>query len=287
MYQNPSSANQTPAPPETKTTSDELRSNVDPMWSSSSQPLRNRTAIINTITLETNANTLFELGAKYIQGRVVKQDYKLAFKCFLRAGALGCIPAIYNIGIIYRDGIGVNVNSAEAARYLKQAAEKGYANAQNALAVMILDGTADGAYDLAINWLTRAANQNLAEAQFNLAILYLEGTQISQDLNLAAAWFAEADELNHAESQYMLGLFYLKGVGVIQDKCKAINLFRKAAAQGHTDAGRILVFIESRDKEAANVADELLLPVALYLPVASPSAPAVEELLDISHQYPH
>ncbi len=286
MYRNPSSANLAPAPQIVKTTPKELRSDVDPMWTSTSRPLGTNIAIMAKIMSETNANTLFELGAKYIQGRVVKRDYTLAFECFLRAAALGYIPAIYNIGIIYRDGMGMNVDYAEATRYLKQAAEQGYANAQNALAVMILDGTAEGAYDLAINWLTRAANQNLAEAQFNLGMLYLQGTGMSQNLNLAAAWFAEADELNHHESQYMLGLFYLKGIGVIQDKDTAIHLFRRAAAQGHTDACRILVFIESRDKEAANVADELLLPVALYLPVASDPAPAAEALLALSRQAP-
>jgi TPR repeat protein len=79
------------------------------------------------------------------------------------------------LGWRYKYGEGVKKDLAKAVEWLRQAAEQGYAPAQNALGFCYEFG--DGVEkDLkkAIEWYTKAAEQGDARAQNNLALCIKE-----------------------------------------------------------------------------------------------------------------
>lgn len=129
---------------------------------------------------------------------------------------------------------------------LRQDAEAGDAEAQNALGTLFYTGEAiskdaegnimDNDLESAAGWFYRAAEQGHAGAQFNLGLLYAEGHGVPQDSAKAVEWFAKAAEQGNVDAQNNLGVMYLVGEGVLKDVNKAIEWFEKAAAQGNEEA---------------------------------------------------
>ena len=80
------------------------------------------------------AESIAQLGNAYDFGfcRLAKDDAAAA-SWYTRAADLGHAIAQYNLGIFYRDGMGVEQNLAEALRRFRQAAEQGDAGAQGAI----------------------------------------------------------------------------------------------------------------------------------------------------------
>ena len=62
-----------------------------------------------------------------------KSDAK-AVALYRLAAAAGHAGALFNLGICFRDGLGVPQDLAEAARLWRQAADKGHTSAEAALA---------------------------------------------------------------------------------------------------------------------------------------------------------
>jgi len=101
------------------------------------------------------------LGAIYLAGREIPQDYAEALLWYRKAANQGYAEAQFYLGVMYERGQGVPLNFAEAVKWYRKAADQGY-----------------------------------AEAQYNLEILYAMGGGVAQDfvqahtwLNLAASHF--------------------------------------------------------------------------------------------------
>ena len=126
-----------------------------------------------------------------------------------------------------------NADYSSALIQYRQAAEQGYAPAQNAIGVAynLGDGVLKDEAQAAI-WFRKAAEQGNAPAQSNLAVAYEFGRGVAQDILQAAAWHRKAAEQGFADSQVTLGFYYEKGLGVEKDDAKAVVWFRKAAEQG-------------------------------------------------------
>ena len=110
-------------------------------------------------------------------------------------------PAMTLIGEIYRDGVSVKADPAEAARWYRQAAATGFAPAQNQLGWLYANGLGVTQDDtVAADWFRRAADQGYAPAQSNLGELVYYGRGQKQDTEAAVAWFraAAAGGLAHA-----------------------------------------------------------------------------------------
>ena len=70
------------------------------------------------------------------EGLGVDQDDTEAARWYLKAAEQGIPLAQYHLGMMYRKGEGVAQDDAEAARWLLKAAEQGIATAQFNLGVM-------------------------------------------------------------------------------------------------------------------------------------------------------
>ena len=67
-------------------------------------------------------------------------DYGSALSCFLKAAERGSAYAQYHLGLMYKNGLGVQQSDTEAVKWYQKAAEQGDADAQNNLGVMYRKG---------------------------------------------------------------------------------------------------------------------------------------------------
>lgn len=136
---------------------------------------------------------LFEIGARYTDGRGVTSDFSEAAKWYQLAADRGFAPAQYRLANLYEKGTGVPRDISTAKRLYQQAADAGNASAMHNLAVLFASG-ADGGQDYAkaVEWFSKAAEFGVSDSQFNLAILYARGNGVQQDLETSYKWFAIA-----------------------------------------------------------------------------------------------
>jgi TPR repeat protein len=81
-------------------------------------------------------------------------------------------------------------------------------------------------------WIRKAAEQGFAEAQRDLGGLYETGKGVPQDSTEAAKWYRAAAEQGNASAQLNLGALYLVGEGVPKDYSESYFWVKVAAATG-------------------------------------------------------
>ena len=151
-------------------------------------------------------------------------DFDTAFKEWSEAAGEGDPRAQYGLGIMYRNGDGVEADAGKAAE-----------------------------------WLGKSAGQGFAGAQFNLAVMYQKGAGVDQDDERAAALYLAADLQGMAQAQYNLGVLHQLGMGVTRDLVEAYVWFTMAGLQGNmsgaTASNRIAEALsgEERDRGVARV----------------------------------
>ena len=143
----------------------------------------------------------FELGQKYYHGEGVKQDYKEAFKCYMRSAEQGYDGAMCNLGLMYSRGYGVRQSYSEAAK-----------------------------------WYAMAAEIDFPEALHNLGMLYCEGRGVPRDMDKAVELWYRAAEKGFELSQLNLGIMYLSE----GNREEAVKWLKKAAEKGNEEAISIL-----------------------------------------------
>lgn len=158
--------------------------------------------------------TEFERGVNaYLAG-----DYETALQMWRPLADQGDSSAMFNIGVMYSQGLGVLHRPNVAFKWYQRAAEKGY-----------------------------------APAQFNLGLAYRRGTGVQKNVEQAIHWWQKSALQGHLHAQYNLGTLYWLGEGVAQDTDKAIAWFKSAADSGNANAIQILARI---GEEQAGVQNE-------------------------------
>jgi len=97
--------------------------------------------------------------------------------------------ALYNIGICYENGFGVDTNLIEAYKYYDLAVEQGNADIQYEVAVRY---ESLKYYDKAFKYYKLAANQGHAKAQYKLGKCYYDCQGVKQDYREAFKYFRDA-----------------------------------------------------------------------------------------------
>lgn len=80
-----------------------------------------------------NADAQHDLGAIYIKGIGVEQDYKKAFYWFKKSAEQDNPDAQYYLGVMYQDGDGVKQNTKKAIYWLTLSTLNGHKEAQKEL----------------------------------------------------------------------------------------------------------------------------------------------------------
>ena len=118
----------------------------------------------------------------------------------------GLSIARFNLGCFYATVR--EQRDADAARWLRDAAEQGVNDAQNALGVMHAAGRGVPRDDAeAEKWFTKAAEDGLAVAQYNLGAVCAERGDDAE----ARSWFRRSTEESDPLAQSALGFLYAEG----------------------------------------------------------------------------
>lgn len=180
-----------------------------------------------------DAQELFDLSLKYLDGVGVEKDDVIAMECLNKAISLNHAPSYNLMGICYRDGDGVKHDDKKAFEFFKKSAELGYVSGQRNLADCYYDG--DGvSLDLskAIYWYTKSAEQGNNFAQGSLGYCYLTGHGVEKDYNKAVDWFQKSADKDNNFSQTNLGECYYHGLGVEKNHNIALEWFEKSSEKG-------------------------------------------------------
>jgi localization factor PodJL len=160
--------------------------NIDTLPASISPSLR-------TAALANDPAALYELGARYAEGRRVQQSMPEAVRWLERAAGAGFAPAQFRLASLNEKGEGLKKDLQAARRLYLAAAGKGHAKAMHNLAVLYAEGI-DGKpdYHAASEWFRKAANYGVTDSQYNLAILFARGIGVQANLAESYRWFALA-----------------------------------------------------------------------------------------------
>ncbi|GMQ90332.1 MAG: hypothetical protein BMS9Abin10_0699 [Gammaproteobacteria bacterium] len=167
------------------------------------------------------------------QSAMGQGDFELAGLRLTLLAEQGHREAQYLLGIAYGSGLGVTLDTREAARWYERAAAGGHRDAQYNLGVAYSMGigvAVDSAR--AVNWWQKAAARGSTDAQFNLGLMYAQGEGVTQDMLEASKWWLKAALQGDAAAQYALGLMYVRGDGIAQDLNKALKWWFLSASQG-------------------------------------------------------
>jgi TPR repeat protein len=176
-----------------------------------------------------NAREQYELGKMYYEGRGVALDLTEAAKWYRESAEQGDADAQLRLGRMYQYGNGVALDLVEAAKWFRKSASQGNASAQFALGSIYQYGTGVE-LDLteAAKWYRKSAEQGDALAQFALGHMHYTGKGVSLDLTEAARWYRESASQGNALSQFWLGTMYSDGQGVALDPVEAAKWYERA-----------------------------------------------------------
>jgi len=175
--------------------------------------------------------------------------------------------ALYALGILNRDGLGVPRDLAKARQAFLWAGEAGHIEALFAAADMLSNGSG-GATDIDAAHATYAQVVSLCQsalkiggegdnsdiiatdirtaAQYWIGNLYLHGGGgLERNAVAASLWFANAANSGLGPAQYELGRLYLHGRGVSLDREQALAWLEDAAAQGAEGAAEEIARIKN------------------------------------------
>lgn len=180
----------------------------------------------------------------------VPRDPPQALEYFSQAASSGNVQSLYNMGLMYSNGIGVDKNGTKAKESFEKAISLGGEQSYSGLAFLHLHGIGvKKNATKAIEYFEKAAATGNAEAESNLGALYLE--ELKNDKK-AAKYFRMAAQKKQLSAMYNLGVLYLRGIEVnsscveileyILELCsrvdklnlreKALNLYKRGDLEG-------------------------------------------------------
>ncbi len=158
------------------------------------------------------------------------------------AAAEGGDPdALYGMGVIYEDGMGVAQDYILARQYYALAAEKDFPHAYFRLGILYQHGLGtDASMEKAAGYYRRAADLGLTEAMLWLGELHLDGGELVQSDRLAFSYFYLARDRGDPQGACRLGDLYREGRGTDLSPEKAAEMYREAAEAGWGPAAEAL-----------------------------------------------
>lgn len=152
----------------------------------------------------------YKLARSYLYGsKKVPQDFQEAMRLFCQEAEQGNALAMYDLGRMWADGLGVEADP-DAAREWYRKALNAFLSAEKEL-----------------------PERKKTYLQYRIGKMYLAGLGTEQDYETAALWLERAAEKSHKCAQYTLAGLYVKGQGVEKDLKHAFALYHASAIQGN------------------------------------------------------
>lgn len=149
----------------------------------------------------------YKLARKYLYGsKNTPSDFDKAFRLFLLEAEIGNGLAMHDLGRMYADGLGREIDTALSQEWYQKALT----------AFLSAEGKKPAPY-----------------LQYRIGKMYAAGLGTEQNYEQAASWFSKAVAENHKYAQYSLGSLYYRGNGVAKDYAEALRLYDLSASQGN------------------------------------------------------
>ena len=197
---------------------------------------------IDTVTQSANSGDIISmnrLGVMYRDGIGVDTDISKAMEYFEKASKLGYPEACVNLANIL-NGMG-KINEARA--YYEKASRLG--NVEATLAISQLDETNDE-LEMLKECVIDLANSGNTRAMKLLADMLFYGTIFPKDQKKSIYWYEQCAMANNVQAMYHLGLCFKEGIGTEKNLLNAIEYFERASRFGYVKADLELALIYRR-----------------------------------------
>ena len=174
------------------------------------------------------------IGEIYRDGIAVTQDVAEASHWYRLASGLGDPQAAFQLGVILLDGAPGVPRDAEAAKaQFERAGAKGVGSALYNLGVLALDKSGGHTPDFAAaaEAFRKAAEAGDGNAAYSYGVLLRQGKGAGLDIAEAAKWLKRAADEGIVAGQVEYGIMLFNGVGVARDEAGAAHLFKLAAGR--------------------------------------------------------
>ena len=127
------------------------------------------------------------------------EDLPPEVRITVRTAKEGQAESQYNLGVMYSQGKFMEQNDRKAVYWWRKAAVQGHAMAQNNLAIMYMQGKGglDRSDEEAAKLFRQSAEQGYKEAQHNLAVMLVKGQGVEKNQEEAVEWFRKAAAQGH------------------------------------------------------------------------------------------
>jgi len=195
---------------------------------------------IEAAAFKGQADAQHDLGAIYTAGPGdIAQNFEKANFWFLQAAQKNVPNAIYNLGVLNHQGLGVEQDLDKALYWYREAAKRGHAEAQYNLGISHIEGIGtDYNPALAAGFFERAANNGIVEAAYNLGLIYENGLLGNVKLEEAMLWYNISAEQGNLEAQKAMEQIAQKlqigteDIGKFVERMQQINMSVKGKRAG-------------------------------------------------------
>ena len=130
-------------------------------------------------------------------------------RLFCQEAEQGNALAMYDLGRMWADGLGVEADPDAAKEWYRKA------------------------LDAFLSAEKKLPERKKTYLQYRIGKMYLAGLGTDQDYKTAALWLERAAEKSHKYAQYTLAGLYAKGQGVERDLKRAFSLYHASTIQGN------------------------------------------------------
>ncbi|WP_427846221.1 relaxase/mobilization nuclease domain-containing protein [Desulfitobacterium hafniense] len=169
-------------------------------------------------------NYLYGKDGKNGEGEI-KQDFHKAHQRFTEEARAGNALAMHDLGRMYADGLGIDMNAERSQRWYSKAFRAFEFNATE----NILRDIGDRRKEAYMAYIR-------TYSEYRLGKMLAAGLGVTQNYEEAADWFKKAVRENHKYAQYSLAGLYYHGLGVEQSFSEALALYKKSSEQGNAYA---------------------------------------------------
>lgn len=178
-----------------------------------------------------NSWSLNNLGLFYRDGLGVKKDLDKAFYYIAKSAESGNRTGMSHLAGLYKKGTGVERNLAKAEEWYLKAAQAGHSSAYFDLGFMFdpRKNHKDGDAQKALEYYEQAAKQGSGGAAINAALICRFGCGMETNYVQSMRFFLLSAELgwNMKETAPYVAQHYLNGLGTDRDPVKAVEWLRK------------------------------------------------------------
>lgn len=175
-----------------------------------------------------SSNGMFNMGLHYAKGHGVERDFKQAVEWMEKAAKAGDEDAP-NAAREYRK----LVDNSEKAKAGDAQAQADYASGLMKLGGSLDQAGNDKDYEECVYWAQKAAEQGNGLGMWVLALAYEHGRGVKTDINKAIEWFREGSKRGNPNCMQNLACEYLSGEHIQKNKRQGVALLKCAAEKGY------------------------------------------------------